>query len=147
MKFVFIKYIVLSIIIIACSSVEKTTKESESKPLNVYVFDNVEKIDSVRNNDENADSIIAKELINKKANKPEYIIQLGAFSSKEKAEMFVNENQNKTEFKLNIIFKKELNVYAVQLSPFNSILEAEKVRDNLQKINSFKNAYIITINE
>lgn len=145
MRFIF-KFILIFIIVFeGCSSTKKVVKENENKSPSFYVFDDIEKIDSATV--QKGDSILISKPKIKKINKPQYVVQLAAFSSKEKAEKFIDDYQKNSDYKMNIVFKKKLNIYAIQLSPFDLIEEAEKVRDKLQKFAAFKNSFIMTIGE
>ncbi|MEW6506118.1 MAG: SPOR domain-containing protein [Bacteroidota bacterium] len=130
---------------------EKGTGEPE-----YYLFDDVEITDSLINyssikSELIIDSAIQKndksigQLINGAEKKLEkYIIQLGAFSSKERADSFVKDNKDKISFPMSIIYKQQSNLYVVQIPPFKERTEAELVRNALWKVISFKDAFIIT---
>ena len=80
-----------------------------------------------------------------KTNVQSFIIQVGAFTSKERAEAFVKENQNKITQKMEISFSNQVQLYVVQLPFLSSREEAEKLRYDLWKIPSFKDAFIKTV--
>ncbi len=146
--------IILLIGIFGCSTSEETTKQTEKKEPDVYIFDDVQK-DAVNIKD-TTKAVPSVEEVKVEPVKTEpvkiaqtisvkkFIIQLGAFTTKERAEAFINENKNKTELVMNIIYREQIKLYAVQLSPFTTKEEAEKTRNNLWQIPSFKDAFIIT---
>ena len=138
-----------------CSSSEETTKQAEKKEPDVYIFDDIQK-DAVNINDTTKaiQSVqeIKSEPVKVEPVKPEqpiggkkFIIQLGAFTTKERAETFINENKSKTELVMNIIYREQIKLFAVQLPPFATREEAEKTRNDLWQILSFKDAFIITV--
>lgn len=75
-----------------------------------------------------------------------YVVQIGAFTTKDKAEKFEQEARLLLKNKIEISFSNNINLYVVQLTPlYNKKEEAEKVRDNLWKIDKFKDAWILTV--
>jgi len=128
-------YFLIIIIITACSATEQTisTKE-EVEEEEIYVFDDIEK-----------DAVELENRILEETKTLVYIVQVGAFSTKEKAEQFVKENQSKLTQKMSIIFKNDVNLYAVQLPELETREEAERLRNNLWQIPVFSDAFIITI--
>jgi cell division protein FtsN len=142
---------VISIVLLyACSSTEETVKDEQTKQPEVYVFDDVNKIDTsktialkptetIKETQDELPARVDQPLLSKR-----FIVQVGAFTSKERAETFVRENQNKIEQKMSIAFSNQVQLYVVQLPPYSSKEEAEKVRNSLWQISSFKGAFIIT---
>lgn len=145
------------VLLIGCTSSEETTKQSEKKEPDVYIFDDIQK-DAVNLNDTTKtiptvgevksvpvkiDSVKSGQTISGKR----FIIQLGAFTTKERAESFINENKSKTELAMNIIYREQIKLFAIQLPPFATKEEAEKTRNNLWQVPSFKDAFIISIEQ
>ncbi|MEW6701117.1 MAG: SPOR domain-containing protein, partial [Bacteroidota bacterium] len=73
-----------------------------------------------------------------------FFVQVGAFTSKERAQSFVKENQAKIDYEMSISFRDQVQLYVVLLSPFATREDAESVRNSLRQIASFKDAFIIT---
>lgn len=73
------------------------------------------------------------------------LFKVGAFSSEERAKRFVLENQTKTDWKMSISFSTTVRLYVVQLPPFTTRTEAEKVRNLLWQNDAFRDAFIITV--
>lgn len=74
-----------------------------------------------------------------------YLVQIGAFKTKEKAEKFARKSMLKIKDKIDITFNPLINLYVVQLNKhYNSHEDAEIVRNELWKMNDFKNAWIVT---
>jgi cell division septation protein DedD len=134
----------------------KTQNEKGTGEPEYYLFDDVDLTDSLENNLSNKSELIIDSVKQKKDKSVEqqidkaekklekFIIQLGAFSSKERADNFVNDNKDKISFPMSIIYKQQSNLYVVQTPPFKERTEAESVRNALWKLISFKDAFIIT---
>lgn len=135
----------------ACTPSKETEVRTEDKE--IYVFDDVEKIDTasveIKNETqipETTDSLsIPKNEEAQHVEKPyqKFLIQVGAFTTKERAETFVRENQNKTDHLLNISFNEQVQLFVVQLLPFESREEAERIKSELRAIPVFKGAFIV----
>jgi len=130
------------ILFTACSSSEETTTETtqaETQP-EVYVFDDVtEPADSI---DEVKETILPEPVVEPPAAK--YFVQVGAFTTKERAEQFYNENSSKISYPMNISYSDEVKLFVVQLPAFSTREEAEKIRNELWQISTFKDAFIVT---
>src|SRR3989339_1469457 len=143
------------VLIIGCSSTKETAQQSEKKEPDVYIFDDIQK-DEIQLDDTTkvippveevkVEPVKAEEPVQQEQpiSGRKFIIQLGAFTSQERAQAFVNENKSKTDFVMNIIYREQIKLYAVQLPPFETREDAEKTRNNLWLIPSFKDAFIIT---
>ena len=153
MKIKFIGLIfLLSTLSISCSSTKESTSEN-STDQDVYVFDDVEQVDE---NSHEAIEVTATQKVSDKTNveptqpielvKPEikYIVQVGAFSKGEKADSFISQVKNKTTYPLISNYSEEVELFVVQLPPFNTRTEAEEVRNQLWKIDEFQDAFIVT---
>jgi cell division septation protein DedD len=77
-----------------------------------------------------------------------YVVQIGAFSTDDKAKAFADISSSKTNYKSSIVYSENLNLYLVQIVPFfKSKTEAEEVRNNLWKLPEFVDAWIVTVNK
>ncbi|MCH8326342.1 MAG: SPOR domain-containing protein [Bacteroidetes bacterium] len=116
----------------ACSSTKEgtdiiSTQETDS----LYVFDTP-----------NENLVLIPNIANVKL----YIVQIGAFTTLEKAEKFAIESRKKIKYNLDIEYSNSVNLYVVQLKPFYNIKEdAETVKNNLWKITDFEDAWILTV--
>ena len=131
----------LSTFILSCSSSEETVKKEEkSVEEDIYVFDKVPS-DTVIDVDEtvNYTPLLTKTY---------YKVQIGAFTTKEKAESFASESRTKLQDDLDVKYSKEANLFVVQLSS-NFILkdEAEKIKNRLRQMEEYKDAWVITVEE
>lgn len=125
-----------SIIIAGCSSTTETTEEKSDE---VYVFDEV-KSDSTF---ELTDPMQYPSL-----GVTYYVVQIGAFTTKDRAENFMAESKGKINHSLNIAYSKEVNLYVVQLnSAYTSKSDAENIRNSLWKMDDFRDAWILTVNK
>ena len=77
-----------------------------------------------------------------------YVVQIGAFTTEEKAEAFAEIGRTKTNYKSSVVYSENLKLYLVQIIPFfKSRAEAEEVRNNLWKLPEFVDAWIVTVNK
>jgi len=141
----------------ACaSSEETTTQESQKKEPEIYVFDDVNKHDTTKveipkqaeakpeePKPEVKSAPEIKESLTNSTKK--FIIQVGVFTTQERAQAFVKENQSKIAYIMKITLRDTDKRFVVRLQPFESKEDAEKVRNNIWQIPSFKDAFIITL--
>lgn len=77
-----------------------------------------------------------------------YVVQIGAFTTEEKALAFSELSRSKTNYKYSVIYGESTKLYLVQVIPFfKSRTEAEEVRNNLWKLTEFVDAWIVTVNK
>lgn len=125
------------ITIAGCSSTTETTEEKSSD--DVYVFDEVKSDSTFELTDPMQYPSLGVSY---------YVVQIGAFTTKDRAENFMNDSKNKINHSLNIAYSKEVNLYVVQLSTaYTSKTDAEKIRNEIWKMNEFKDAWILTVNK
>jgi cell division protein FtsN len=117
--------------ILSCSSsIEETREEEVSDEEETYVFDEIPE-------NENENEIPKEELY--------YLIQIGAFTTKQNAENFANESKKKLGKEILVSYNSDVNLFVVRLeTKFKNKTEAETVRDELQKIEEFKDAWILS---
>lgn len=147
----FISFLTL-ILFFACSGSQETTKtEEEQKPKEneIYIFDDVptEK-DTIVSNDMTETEVDSFENQSNYSNyEYSYYVQVGAYSTKARANSFVEENSSKTTYQLSISFSTDVNLWVIQLPPFKTREEAEKVRNEFWENNTFPDAFILTMQE
>lgn len=73
-----------------------------------------------------------------------YYLQLGAFSTLERAEQFKKESDSKVPFQLSIIFNVDKALYTVRSSPFGEKTEVNNIREEFWKQNMFPDAFIVS---
>lgn len=164
---IFVSFLLIGFMIVGCSAQKQAAKEDNNKGQDVYVFDQIgngnpgnekktEKIDSASVvNQVDSTAISEKvEAAKKEENKPVetadietpklYFVQLGAFTTQERAEEFIKQAEDLLDTKtFTITFSDEKELFLVQLPPFKDKKEAEKVRNRLWKYNLFKDAFIV----
>lgn len=119
--------------IYGCSSSEKSTDEKKNEE--EYIFDEVpaDDIYNFESPDTNQSDLL-------------YVIQIGAFTTKDKAEQFARESRIKTGNNLKVSFSERVNLFVVHIDPpFPTKKEAEDVRNKLWQTNDFRDAWIVTI--
>jgi cell division protein FtsN len=144
---------ILSISIIfyfGCSSSTESTSEGENQNTEqeeIYVFDEVETVDDQEEQIEEPaeDEVISTEEqeIENNVSLKEFIVQVGAFTTRERAEIFLRENRPKLEWPIKISYSNKVNLYVVQLPPFSTRSQAEEIRNLLWKTPDFKDAFIV----
>ena len=118
-----------------CSTSQQSTEEEKQ----IYIFDEVpeEKTIEVPTTGEYPS---LKEAY--------YVVQIGAFTTEDKAQAFAELSRTKTNYKYSVIYGESTKLYLVQVIPFfKSRTEAEEVRNNLWKLTEFVDAWIVTVNK
>lgn len=73
-----------------------------------------------------------------------YVVQIGAFTSLEAAEEFAVMSMQKLDQDVHFGYSSAVGLYIVQLTPFETRKEAEQVRNQLWKMQDYKDAFILT---
>jgi len=139
MKTYFTTISILSVFLLcffSCSSSEQTqdNKQDEKSTDSVYIFDEVP----------------PEDLFEFESPAPKtaevFVIQIGAFSSFEKAKDFADKSWNKLDKKIKVEFKENKNLYVVLIyPPFSDKESAIKYRSKIQKDREYSDAWIVTI--
>lgn len=143
--------LLLGLSLYACSSTQEVQKSEEEKGSeNVYVFDSVSaNADSVAAQAsvavQDTTNIPAQNLNSVLKKNVKYFVQIGAFTTKARAERFVKLNEDKITFPMEISFNDKVKLFVVRLPYFRNRQEAEKVRDALWQTKEFKDAFIVTV--
>lgn len=111
-----------------CTAPQETQKEND-----VYVFD----VDTTKELKTENKTLPEKD-------EYEYIVQIGAFSTIEKAEKFVNENKKFIYWEYRIFYSNQVGLFVIQLNPLSSREVAEKIRNQCWDEGKLKDAFIIT---
>ena len=133
-NFIFIS-LLFSFLFTFCSSTKETEKESKADD-EIYIFDEVPPEDSYT--------------FEKPINDINffYVIQIGAFSTRERAELFVEKSRKELNRESSITYNDEVDLYVVRLDEmFNSKIDAERVRANLWQLEDYNDAWIIPIRQ
>ena len=122
----------------SCASKE-VTKDDTPKKDTVYVFDQVAP-DTVKKQ--------APPVENTTVQTPYYLVQIGAFSTRDKAESFSGIAKTKLNYDVKIKYNDVIKLFVVQLSPpFSSRPEAEKVRNDIRQYKEYNDAWIVTVDK
>ena len=125
--------VIFSLFLFSCSSSEEIGKEKEDE---IYIFDEVPPEDSYT---------FEKPTNNVNLN---YVIQIGAFSTRERAELFAGKSRRDLNRGIAIIYNDDVNLFVVRLEEmFKSKVEAERVRANLWQMEEYNDAWIIPIRQ
>jgi len=122
-----------------CSAIQESETKNDGNANNVYVFDDI----SVKDSSNNAAEEIIKPEVTENTKFEMYIVQIGAFSTKEKAVTFLNSIKDKTDRDFNVLLNDQSNLYVIQLTPFRTREEAEQVRDDLRNIKELEGTFIV----
>jgi len=152
-----VSFIFLTLFVFACSSGNETVQKKKKSEEEPYIFDAVGTVEPEKPKEVNKitypDSLQVQEKMKEETKneaeetveEPMYFVQIGAFTTQERAEEFVKEAKEilkNQEF--TITFSDRVNMFVVQLPPFKDRKEAEKVRNRLWKYDKFKDAFIVT---
>jgi cell division protein FtsN len=138
--------VLLIILIYGCSLTDETTKDS-AKDVEVYVFDEIVKSEPSEIKKDSSfipEKVVEKVEVNTSIPEQTFIVQVGAFTSRERADQFIRENKSKITEQMLIVYRQDVNLYAVQLPAFSKKSDAEEAKNQIGKIAQFKGAFIIS---
>lgn len=129
---------VFFLLLISCSSSEEAAKTEEKPEPEIYVFDDVsETIDSAYIDEQKTPMV-------DEVKTTQYFVQVGAFTTRDRADEFVKLKSPQTNYQLNITYSDEVKLYVVRLPAFSTRAEAEKVRNEFWQSGLFNDAFIVT---
>lgn len=132
-------FLILSLLVFVNLIISCTSSKQSSDGERIYVFDE-------QNNQEKID--VKKDGEYPNINETYYVVQIGAFTTKERAENFAESSRKKIDKEVIITYSENNNLYLVQISPFfRSRQEAELIRDELKVMDEFKDVWIVTVNK
>lgn len=140
MKRPYLFLLISALIYFGCSSTQETVKEENSKSDEIYVFDEIPS-DTVQLNPEPTITNPVPPSITK------YYIQIGAFTTREKANEFASASRKNLKKEVFVKFSPDVELFVIHLAAYNTREEAEKMRNELWKKKEFKDAFILTIEE
>lgn len=133
-RFITLAILLSSILISSCTTSQQSSEEDE-----IYIFDKIPKENTIEKSKTGEYPNI---------NETYYVVQIGAFTTKDRAETFSNLSKTKIKNEIDISYNDALKLYVVQIIPFyKSRIEAEMVRDELRKNAAFSDAWIVTVNK
>ncbi len=131
--------LVVILLLSSCSSKE-VTKDEKTQKDSTYVFDQVP-VDSVKKVMTPTDGLTNAVVLETK-----YTVQMGAFSTQEKADAFTVAAKKKLNLDMTIKFSNEKNLFIVQITPpYSTKMEADKERDNIKQFQEYKDVWTVTI--
>lgn len=148
----------ISLLLTACATSQQTTNTDNEEDQEIYVFDDVGISDTTNmteSTDESDETVEYVEPVDSTAlvfedttTQPaaQFIVQVGAFTTNERAEKFVAANQGRISWQMSISFSQKVSLFVVQLPPFSTRSEAEFVRNQLWQSEYFKDAFIVPEN-
>jgi len=124
----------LIVFILSCSSSQETKIETKEEKDTTFVFD----------------EIPPEDLFEFETPAPtpveQYVIQIGAFSSFERAKEFADQSWTKLNKEIKVEYKEAKNLYVVWIyPPFTDKISAESFRNKIQKGEEFSDAWIVKI--
>jgi cell division septation protein DedD len=132
--FCFVLFLISTLCILtSCSSSSRETQVKKQSVDTSYVFDKVppENIYTFGTPEKSPDTV--------------YIIQIGAFSTLEKAKEFSDFSRVKLKKDIKVEYKEDKKLYAVQILPYyNDKKKAEVYRRELLNYEEFKDAWVVT---
>lgn len=79
---------------------------------------------------------------------PYYLVQIGAFTTKERAQEFVDKTQSLLNQQVKITLNPDINLFVVRLAKIYTTHDnAEKVKDGLRQQEAFKDAWVVTVDK
>lgn len=122
-------FFVLTVItFISCSSsVEETRSDEKNDTEDVYIFDEIPETESPQ--------IVGIH----------YLVQIGAFTTKQNAESFAESGKIKLNRELKVVYDSEVHLFVVRLDKkFTNKKEADAVRDEIRKDEEFSDAWVVS---
>lgn len=132
-------FLILSLFVFVNLIISCSASQQSSQGERIYVFDE-------QNNQEKID--VKKDGEYPNIDETYYVVQIGAFTTKERAENFAESSRKKIDKEVIITYSENNNLYLVQISPFfRSRQEADLVRDELKVMDEFNDVWIVTVNK
>lgn len=127
--------IIVNVFLFGCSAL----KQNDENEKQVYIFDQIPEEKTI-------EAPKTGEYPN--TNSAYYVVQIGAYTTEEKANTFAEIGRTKTNYKCSVVYSENLKLYLVQIIPFfKNREEADQVRNNLKLLSEFSDAWIITVNK
>jgi hypothetical protein len=132
---IFFIILIISSLFISCSSSEETqVNKQEIEKDTVYVFDEIPPEDTFKFEAPVQQSFDV------------YIVQIGAFSTFDRAKEFADQSWAKLNREIKVEYKETKTLYVVWIyPPFQDKTSAEGYRTEIQKDGEFKDAWIVTV--
>lgn len=122
----------LAVSFFSCSSSVEETREEEvtDRKEETYVFDEIP---------ETGTEIVSD------SQETYYLVQIGAFTTKQSAEDFAGESKKILGREVSVSYSNEVNLFVVRIDrKFINKSEADKLRDDLRFKEEFKDAWVVS---
>jgi cell division septation protein DedD len=134
-------FLILPVLLESCSGSKETESQTGASSDSVYVFDQ-----PVSSPTKKEAPIDQKKVVNPPSKSQFFIVQIGAFTTSERANEFADTAKKVLRYKIDISYSSSVNLYVVQIvPPFATKAEAEIVRNELWKNEIFRDAWILTV--
>jgi cell division septation protein DedD len=134
-------FLILPVLLESCSGSKDTETQKGASSDSVYVFDQ-----PVPSPTKKEAVIDQKKVVNAPSKSQFFIVQIGAFTTSERANEFADTVRKVLRYKVDISYSSSVNLYVVQIvPPFATKAEAEIVRNELWKNEMFRDAWILTV--
>lgn len=134
-KINFLAILLILMSIVSCSSSQNSGNDEEK----IYVFDEQKEGEQIE---------VKQDGQYPNLDETYYVVQIGAFTTKQRAESFAELSRKKISYDVIITLNENNNLYLVQISPFyKSRQEAELVRNEIKDLPEFSDAWIVTVNK
>jgi len=120
--------------ILSCSSSQETKTEKTEEKDTTFVFDEIPSEDLFKLETPTQKSV------------EQYVIQIGAFSTFERAKDFADQSWTKLNKEIKVEYKEAKKLYVVWIyPPFTDKISAENFRNKIQRGGEFSDAWIVKI--
>jgi cell division septation protein DedD len=122
------------VIIYACSASDTSEEKKIEQTDDKYIFDEV------------PDSDVLKFESPEESTSKSYVIQIGAFSTKERAERFAEKSKIFFNIDFTVSFNSEVKLFVVRtVNAFNSRPTAEQILNEFWQYDDYDDAWIVTL--
>ena len=141
MKFLcLLPFLIIAFLMESCSGSKETENQTGTPADSLYVFDQPVSTPTKK------ETHVEKKVDNPPSKSQFFIVQIGAFTTSERANEFADSARKVLRYKIDISYSNSVNLYVVQIvPPFATKAEAEIIRNELWKHKMFRDAWILTV--
>ncbi len=137
-KYIMLLVILFSVYLAGCSAPQEISDNTETENDNTYVFDEIPVDSTIK--------VEPKEVVRETNKASHYVVQIGAFTTRQKAELFLKKSKEIISDDILVDYSHEVNLFVVQLSEkFINKNDAVKKRNSLKIREEFKDAWVVTV--
>lgn len=135
-KYIMHLVVLFSVYLAGCSAPEEISDNTEND--NTFVFDEIPVDSTIK--------FEPKEVVRETIKASHYVVQIGAFTTRQKAELFLMKSKGLISEDILVEYSHEVNLFVVQLSEkFKNKNDAVKKRNSLKIWDEFKDAWVVTV--